>query len=112
MSRARPNWSASIQRKLALGTLPRAKLQKPHAALQALVTATLQSAGPPRRRSVSVSNILELFIVRQPSSAPPCSAHLDSVSRHQVLPKILLSENQRSEACFGRLSGIVPQARG
>src|SRR5258707_11578755 len=68
MSRARPNWSASIQRRLLEPTLPRAKLQKSHAALHALVTATLQSAGPPRVIRRSMSQVLEakLVTVKEP----------------------------------------------
>src|ERR1700737_2843056 len=63
MSRERPNWSASIQRRLLEPTLPRGKLQKSQAALQALVTATLQSAGPPRVISRSMSHDLEANVV-------------------------------------------------
>src|SRR5437868_153899 len=59
MSRALPNWSTSIQRRLRAPTLPRAKLQKSQAALQALVTAMLQSAGPPREMTRSMSQVLE-----------------------------------------------------
>src|ERR1700736_805737 len=63
MSKERPNWSASIQRRLLDPPLPRAKLQKSQAALQALVTATLQSAGPPRVISRSMSHDLEANVV-------------------------------------------------
>src|SRR6202011_5561268 len=63
MSKERPNWSASIQRRLLEPTLPRAKLQKSQAALQALVTATLQSAGPPRVMRRSMSHDLEAKVV-------------------------------------------------
>src|SRR6267154_3461013 len=68
MSRARPNWSASIQRRLLVPTLPRAKLQKSQAALHALVTATLQSAGPPRvmRRSMSQDLEAKLVTLKEP----------------------------------------------
>src|SRR5580704_2483187 len=59
MSRARPNWSASIQRKSWEATLPRAKLQKSQAALHEFVTAMLQRAGPPRRMSRSMSQALD-----------------------------------------------------
>src|SRR5258708_1078053 len=63
MSKARANWSASVQRRLRAPTLPRAKLQKSQAALQALVTATLQSAGPPRRMRRKMSQALEAKVV-------------------------------------------------
>src|SRR5260370_22612909 len=68
MSRARPNWWASIQRRLLEPTLQRAKLQKSQAALHALVTATLQSAGPPREMRRSMSQVLEakLVTVKEP----------------------------------------------
>src|ERR1700730_3204756 len=68
ISRLRPNWSASIQRRWREPTLPRAKLQKSQAALQALVTATLQSAGPPWVISRSMSQVLEarLATVNEP----------------------------------------------
>src|ERR1700756_3348915 len=68
MSKARPNWPASIQRRLLEPTLPRAKLQKSQAALHALVTATLQSAGPPREMRRSMSQVLEakLVTVKEP----------------------------------------------
>src|SRR6267154_2951243 len=58
MSSARSNCPASIERWSRYSTLPRAKLQKSQEALQELVTAILQRAGPPRRRSRSMSQVL------------------------------------------------------
>src|ERR1700680_795597 len=57
MSKARSNCSASIQRKWLACSLPRAKLQKSQPALQELVTAILQRAGPPRRTSRTISHV-------------------------------------------------------
>src|SRR5215475_4972550 len=62
ISRARANRSASIQRRLPAGTLPRAKLQKSHVALQEFVTATLQSAGPPRGISLAMSHAFATLV--------------------------------------------------
>src|SRR5215831_4979900 len=60
MSRARGNCFASIHRKSADWTLPRAKLQKSQVALQALVTATLHNAGPPCRMSRRTSQVFDI----------------------------------------------------
>src|SRR5580704_1894412 len=75
MSSARPNSSVSIQRKLRAATLPRAKLQKSQAALQEFVTAMLQRAGPPRRMSRSMSQVLDAIEVTAllGSYTQPCS---------------------------------------
>src|ERR1700737_5438271 len=89
MSSAAANWSASIQRRWAALTLPRAKLQKSHAALQELVTATLHRAGPPWPISLSMSQVFDEAVVmadrlrpvRQLEGSLPKSQKLDAIAR-------------------------------
>src|SRR5438309_2740242 len=77
MSRARPNSSALIQRRFFCGTFPFAKLQKSHLALQAFVTATLHSAGPPRgmvRRMSEVFDARFVIVIRYSEIRPSWTA--------------------------------------
>ena len=114
MSRARPNWSASIQRKSTRGTLPRAKLQKSHAALQEFVTATLQSPGPPRLRSPACPKFWKRSLSRFLASPVRTQHNVllggDGRGRdpRDACEHRSRRSDQRNEGCLRGLSETVP----